>query len=926
MVNEQRSAWRGAAAVAAVVSVVYLTGGLEWAERHLMDLRFALQRREATGGIVVVAIDPKSLTSLESWPWPRDYHATVLENLLRAGARRVAFDVDFSSSSDPEGDAALEQALAAAGPRALLPVFYQWQPVPEAGPRLVITRPLPAFGAHAALCSINIQSDADGLVRRYGAGAAVAAGSPPAMAEVLASDGFARRAPFYIDFSIDAAAIPVVSYVDVLTGTVPDAQVRGRSVIVGATALELGDRAPVPLHAAVPGPLLQALAFESLVSGRALSRTPSWVVIGLTLIAALGLGRTMQRRSWRAGLAMLGAGGAALFGAALLAQRWTPLIVDIAPAGAALGGCFGLALMKRIDQQEMKAWLASLRVRQVELRMRHVVENCSEAIVTLDPRGQVETLNRAAETLFGRPAREMLGRPFSDLVPDASHAGGGTAGPRDTAAVLRQRAGMTRPDGRRLTLDLAVSSFVPDGRPVRVVFLQDVTERLSQQEKLRHQAMHDALTDLPNRACLFERMRQTRQERGGAAGAAALLMLDLDRFKEINDTLGHVTGDRLLCEIAGRLRGRLEPGGLLARLGGDEFAVLLPDADRARAQSAAMRLAEALAAPFDLEGMSLQVEGSVGIALSPEHGRDPGLLLQRADVAMYMAKRHRRTVCVYDPQVDANSLRHLALHGELREAIDRDSLELHYQPKIDLSTESVVGAEALLRWSHPQHGPLSPVEFIPLAERTGLIKPLTHWVVRHALEEAARWAATGLTLPMSVNCSARNLLEEDLPRTIGALLDRSGVEASRLVLEITETAIIEDPARSLRVLKELAALGVKISIDDFGTAYSSLDYLRKLPAAELKIDRSFVSGLGRDAGDAMIVRATVRLARDFGLQSVAEGIESRQVMDMLRSFGCHQGQGHYFSPPLPSDRFRAWHLSQHLSRESQAPAAALART
>jgi len=923
--EERRSGWVGSGAVALATAALYLGGGLEWAERHLMDLRFALDRREPAGHVVLVAIDPKSLSSLESWPWPRGYHATVLENLLALGATQVAFDVDFSSSSIPEEDAALEQAVGAAGRRVLLPVFRQSQLDPSGGQRLVETRPLPALAASAALASINIQPDADGLVRRYGAARIAGSTMPPGMAERLAGRSGAGPlpdGPFYLDFGIDVASIPVVSYADVLTGVAPPAAVAGKAVIVGATALELGDQAPVPLLGAIPGPLLQALAFESLDTGRALSRSSTWMVLCIVLVSALGLGSLMQRLSWRGGLVLLAAGWGVLFLGAAMAQRLAPMLVDIAPGGAALGGCFCLALIRRINQQELKAWLASLRARQVELRMRHVVQNCSEAIVTLDREGRIETLNRAAESLFGRPASDTLGRSFTELLPDTVPLESWMEGPPDLAVgestVVRQRATMTRPDSQTRSLDMAMSTFNPDGRAVQVVFLQDVTERVTQQERLRHQATHDALTGLPNRMLIFERMRHSLGGSAGAPRRAALLMLDLDRFKEINDTLGHATGDRMLCRIAGRLGETLEAGGVLARLGGDEFAVLLPGAGRQHAESAARRLLEALTRPFELEGMSLQVEASVGVALCPDDGDEPGLLLQRADVAMYVAKRRRASVCFYNQEVDANSLRHLALHGELREAIQNDTLELHYQPKIDLQTEGLVGAEGLLRWNHPTYGMLPPVEFIPLAERTGLIKPLTHWVVRTALTQAAAWAREGMTLPLSVNCSVRNLLEEDLPTTIGDLLRETRVPAARLVLEITETAIIEDPARSLRVLKELAALGVKISIDDFGTAYSSLDYLRKLPATELKIDRSFVAGIDRDASDATIVRATVRLAQDFGLQAVAEGIESRAVMDRLRAFGCHQGQGHFISPPLPPRQFVAWNLGR--SQDAQVTA------
>ncbi len=931
MRNGRRTVPAGAAAVAAAAVALYAAGGLEWAERHLMDLRFSLLSRQASGRIAVVAVDPKSLSALDTWPWPRGYHATLLEHLLAAGAERVAFDVDFSSWSVEEEDLALEEALRAAGGRAILPIFRQTQLAPDGLHRLVATRPLEAFAAHARLATINIEPDGDGLVRRYGRGEREAGDWPVPLALALAGgapeDGGGRRPDggrFYLDFGIDPSGIPRLSYLDVLTGSFPAEAVAGRVAIVGATAVELGDQAPVPLHAALPGPVLQALAFESLASGRALRRLPPWQVGFVVLIVGLAAGVPMQRVSWRAGLAVLALASTALLAAALAIQRVAPVILDVAPTGAALAGCYGLALVRRIDQEELRAWLASIRARRSEIRMRHVVDNCSEAILTLDEDGRIETFNRAAEALFGLRAARALGRSFDDLVPGLSPPLARRPAAEEGRDVrLREerqhRAAVEGPGGVRRMIDVEVSGFDLDGRLVRVAFLRDVTESLDQQAALEHQATHDALTELPNRTLLARRIEEVLKGAPGGAPRAALLMLDLDRFKEINDTLGHATGDLLLRRIAARLGETLGPGGTVARLGGDEFAVLLPGAGAGAAEIAARRLLDALVPSFEVQGMLLQVDGSVGIALCPDHGQEPGPLLQRADVAMYAAKKRRNTFSFYDAEADASSLRHLTLKGDMREAIDRDLLELHYQPKIALDTEEVVGAEALLRWRHPRHGPLPPAEFVPLAERTGLIKPLTHWVLREALAQARRWEAAGTRMRLAVNCSARNLLEDDLPGTIERMLRAAGIAPDHLILEITETAIIEDPGRSLRVLKELAALGVELSIDDFGTAYSSLDYLRKLPAHELKIDRSFVSGAERDEGDATIVRATIRLARDFGLRAVAEGIESQAMMDRLRVLGCHHGQGYFIAPPMPAAAFESW-----LARRAAARAVAAA--
>jgi EAL domain-containing protein (putative c-di-GMP-specific phosphodiesterase class I) len=324
------------------------------------------------------------------------------------------------------------------------------------------------------------------------------------------------------------------------------------------------------------------------------------------------------------------------------------------------------------------------------------------------------------------------------------------------------------------------------------------------------------------------------------------------------------------------------------------------------AQSIATGFIGSLAHPFELDGLILQVDASIGIAMYPDHGTEATALLQRGDVAMYVAKNVRNTVAVYSPEEDFNSVRHLTLKGELRQAVEEDHLVLYYQPKISSATGRVTGVEALLRWQHPRHGLVPPAEFIPLAEYTGLIKPMTHWVLEAALCQHAQWRSMGLDIPISVNCSARNLLEEDLPGTVQAKLAAHGISPDRLVLEITETAIIEDPRAALDVLTMLADLGVMISIDDFGTGYSSLEYLIKLPATELKIDRSFVLGIGKDESNAVVVRSTIDLAHNLGMKAVAEGVDSMEVWEKLRTLGCDMSQGYLFSKPVSAADFIRW--------------------
>jgi diguanylate cyclase (GGDEF)-like protein len=425
--------------------------------------------------------------------------------------------------------------------------------------------------------------------------------------------------------------------------------------------------------------------------------------------------------------------------------------------------------------------------------------------------------------------------------------------------------------------------------------------------KLRHQAMHDALTGLPNRARLYQRAGRTTKSIRAFGGLSALLLIDLDRFKEVNDTLGHDHGDMLLREVADRLEDSLRHGDMLARLGGDEFAVLLADLpDRGAAAELAARLLSALERPFAVRGVTVRLEASVGIALCPDHGTDVGTLVQRADVAMYDAKREQDRIRVYDAGRDPYSPARLQRIGELRDALAENQLVLHYQPKIAVAGGEVTGVEALVRWQHPHHGLLAPAEFLPLAERTGLMGELTRWVVDAALAQARAWQDVGIDVPIAINLAAANILDVALPDVVGERLAHYGVSGGRLTCELSEHTVMADPRRAGEVLDRLRALGVRLSLDDFGTGQSSLSYLKRLPLDEVKIDRGFVAGIVGDDHDALIVRSTIDLARNLGLEVVAEGVEGADVLQRLRTLRCDEAQGFHLSRPLPAEALVEW--------------------
>jgi len=431
-------------------------------------------------------------------------------------------------------------------------------------------------------------------------------------------------------------------------------------------------------------------------------------------------------------------------------------------------------------------------------------------------------------------------------------------------------------------------------------------ERLQAEEALQHQALHDALTNLPNRSLLQNRLYQALREAQSAGSSVALLLMDLDRFKEVNDTLGHHCGDMLLQHVGAHVSGALRTTDTVARLGGDEFAVLLPETDAQGAIAAARKILQALATPMLLDGRQFDVRSSIGIALYPEHGADAATLLRRADVAMYTAKRTGSGHALYDPLHDEHSPARLMLASELRQALARDELLLHYQPEVAIPGERVQRVEALARWRHPQRGLIPPTSFIPLAEETGLITALTQWVLETALRQCRAWCDAGYALGVAVNLSVRTLHDPSFPDTVAWLLRRYGVAPSMLTLEMTESTLMSKPPQAHAALTRLAAQGVAIAIDDFGTGYSSLGYLRRLPVDELKIDKSFVLGMAADAKDTAIVRSIVAMSHHLGLRVVAEGVEDRASWDALASMGCDMAQGYYLSRPLPAPALRQW--------------------
>jgi diguanylate cyclase (GGDEF)-like protein/PAS domain S-box-containing protein len=567
------------------------------------------------------------------------------------------------------------------------------------------------------------------------------------------------------------------------------------------------------------------------------------------------------------------------------------------------------------QSQELSRSLESITTLNVALRdsdsrTQAVLDNVADGIFILDEDGLIESVNRSVAALFGYRAMEPLGQPFAFMIAaerreqfrevDAEQARLLAAGDVPNRAI--ETLGR-REDGSTFPMELKRAEMCHAERRLTLASVRDISERKAQTEALEHLALHDGLTGLANRTLFTDLLSRTLAWAKRTNEPRAVLMMDLDGFKQVNDTLGHDRGDSLLKQVADRLVAALRDGDTVARLGGDEFGILPGDAcDLSAAVAVALKVQRACERGFLISGETVHISPSVGIALCPEHGCTTDNLLHRADLAMYAAKRSGQGYAVFTAAQETQTANRLALLLDLRHCVVREELVLHYQPKVDLETRRIDGVEALVRWRHPTQGLLLPASFMPEVQRTQLITPVTRWVLNEALRQQRQWRDEGIDLTMAVNVSARSLRNVSLlPDAVADLTEIWDTAPGRLTLELTESALVEADAPA--VLARLHELGAILSIDDFGTGYSSLAYLQRLPMDEIKIDRSFVMRLDDldDGSDAIIVRSTVELAHNLGLGVVAEGVEREDVAKLLREYDCDAAQGFLFGRPLAAE-------------------------
>lgn len=895
-----------------IALAIVLAGGWHSSLRNtLADLRFAWQSRQVSGDIVVIAIDASSIDRIGVWPWPRLLHAELIRQLQKTDVQDIALDVDFSTPSDASSDRNFAEALERAGGSVVLPSFQQ--------PRtdrttLHINRPLQQFAEHSWSAIVNVEVGPDGLVRRYPFGEKLDGKFVPSMAAVLAGQYAEKRTPFLIDFSIRTAGITKVSFADVLSGDPATLQkLQGKKVVIGGTALELGDRFSVPNGVILSGPVLQTLAAESLLQNRALQWTSGAVTAaGLVLLALLML-FSWRRLSAGKRVALLGATAFTLEAGAFALQAAFPLILDTSLLHIAIIIYVAAIALDEIDIRDLLGRVA-------ESRFQRVAMSLGDGLICTDSNYLITVWNPGATAIFGYLPEEMIGRPFDEIcardealatsafsIKNAAHLAAGSVVEFDG----RRRNGEVFP------VEASFSGWQgTDGLQFGAI-LRDISVRKREAERVRYLAEHDTLTGLINRNTLHVQLEAKISAAETDGRKVALLVIGIDGFQQINDMLGNTCGDLVLRAISQRLTAAIPPAGLVARLSGDEFAIAVPTSDIGENLSRfAEQIGDGFDAPLLAGNRHLRVKVSIGAAVCPGDGRTADELLSNAHLALSRAKATNRGGHVlFEDSIRRELETRLTLEAELALAAERNQFELFYQPQFHLADGRLIGAEALIRWRHPVRGLVSPGEFMPVVNTSPISERIAEWVLQTACTQGAAWERAGHKLRIGVNLSPSQLESGDLAVSVGQVLASTGLSPTSLELEVTEDILLHDEQGALNTFLEIQELGVRLSFDDFGTGFASLSYLKKFPLDGLKIDRSFVLGLLTNPDDAAIVSSTIGLSKQLGLSVIAEGVEDRATADFLVRMGCEEGQGYFFGKPMPARDFEAKFLTAPAAAE-----------
>jgi diguanylate cyclase (GGDEF)-like protein/PAS domain S-box-containing protein len=895
--------------VAFALAIALLSGLHHGLQNALTDFRFRWTPREATGDIVVIAIDPSSIERVGVWPWPRQIHAELIRKLDSVDVRDIVFDVDFSSPSNPDSDTAFAEALKAAGGSVVLPSFRQSMHGHGNGKAAPIhwNRPLAPFADNAWSAFVNVEIEGDGLVRRYPFGEKVDGQFMPSMGALLAGRSEMAAAPFWIDFGIRAASIPRVSYSDVLRGDADALQkIKARKVIVGSTALELGDQFVTPNGRVLAGPVLQALAAESMLQQRVMRS--SSVLVSAFGVAIIALTMMLLWRRTSAGLRALTLVGIAFAveGTGLLIQARFPLILDTSWFHIAILAYLATIALDEIDVRGLLSRIA-------ERRFQRIAMSLGDGLVCTDQDFRITVWNPGAAAILGYQGEDMIGRSFDAVCAGPGDSAEGKPFSIRTLAqdLLRAPGGHVveitgrRQNGEEFPLEACFSSWEGADGVQYGAILRDISVRKREAERIRFLAEHDALTGLPNRNTLHARLSLALHAGGAEQRDVGVLALTIDNLQQIHAMLGHAAGDLAVHAVSRVLAMEVCRDVTLSRTNGDEFVFLITGADaRLRVEGLSQRISIAFQAPLQAGTRQHRIRISMGGAIYPRDGRSAEELLGNSHLALDHSRSTRHGQCVlFNRTLREDAEARLKLEAELVRAAEQNEFELFYQPQVRLKDGEVVGAEALIRWRHPDRGLIFPGEFMPIINSSPIFDKVATWIMRAACTQARRWEQTGHPLRVGVNLSPLQVQSGHLVDEVAAILAETELTPSLLELEVTEDILLADTDSVIATFHAIRRLGVRVVFDDFGTGYGNLSDLKIFSVDGLKIDRSFVQELVSDSADAAIVGTIVNLGNQLGLATIAEGIESRTSADLLMRMGCEEGQGYHFGRPVPVAEF-----------------------
>ncbi|MBY2966949.1 EAL domain-containing protein [Rhizobium leguminosarum] len=871
----------------------------------LFAKRFEWAPRQASGNVIFVAIDKHSLDAVGTWPWPRSIYATLVDKLIGSGARDIFLDVDFSAFSSKHEDDRLAAALERAGGGVLLPVFRQQETASSS--QTEVTRPIPQFLENAWPVFANVAMDADGVVRRFDLGSQLdgnrTQSAASAVGRIDSSSG-----SLLIDYSIRPETVPTISLSEVLNGSAPAEAMRDRSVVVGASATELKDIFPVPVYGAIAGPLIHVLAAETLLQNRFLrifDQAPLELLFAVLLIVLVICGRSTGIMTMAAaGLTTVIVGEIGAF----LLQRQYGLLVGTAVPWSMLLLAWMLALNERVDLGQMLVAMANREARNTRRLMRRIIADSSDGVVAFDGDLRIVEASESAKALLRVDVGTLLldGTDTAMIGILQRLVSEHDAEPNRIHTALADFTGSGGSHAAHYEVSITISpteqTTAARSRFAGCLIMRDVTARREYEHRLKKLSERDDLTGLLNR-------REFASRLAAIEGEVLVSVLDIKRFSSLCATLGRDAGDELLKAVAARLASAFADD-LLARLDGDHFGIATLTNDERRIEDFADSLSRLFEEPILLRGAVVPVSVRLGVARSSDAA--PGARLTAAESALDAAKASPgQRWSSFDPSTAVRQARSRRLERDMRDALQNRQFFLQFQPQIEFRSRRLVGAEALIRWNHPEFGLISPAEFIPIAESSGIICDIGRWTLFEACTEAAAWPGE---LSVAVNVSALQFEGSDVEADVRDALSCRGLPASRLCLELTESAFLDKGGASIAKMRALRDRGVVIALDDFGTGYSSMNYLADLPLDKLKIDQSFVRRMNGNPSIFEIVRAIVSLAHGLNLVVVAEGVETELEAEALHRLGCETGQGYLFGRPDEARRMLSnWNVQMRLS-------------